>query len=87
MGRLGICLIRPTLSIRPGEEETPLHLNLATEISGGTRKHADVKRWIEQVRLMRIIRVALSRYEKMCVLHVRKKLSHLQLGSQSDEYG
>ena len=23
----------------------------------------------------------------MCVLHVRKKLSHLQLGSQSDEYG
>ena len=31
--------------------------------------------------------VALSRYEKMCVLHVRKKLSHLQLGSQSDEYG
>ena len=31
--------------------------------------------------------VALSRYEKMCVLHVRKKLSRLQLGSQSDEYG
>ena len=31
--------------------------------------------------------VALSRYEKMCVLHVQKKLSHLQLGSQSDEYG
>ena len=31
--------------------------------------------------------VALSRYEKMCVLHVRKKLSHLQLGNQSDEYG
>ena len=31
--------------------------------------------------------VALSRYEKMCVLHARKKLSHLQLGSQSDEYG
>ena len=31
--------------------------------------------------------VALSRYEKMCVLHVRKKLSHLQLGSQSDKYG
>ena len=31
--------------------------------------------------------VALSRHEKMCVLHVRKKLSHLQLGSQSDEYG
>ena len=29
----------------------------------------------------------LSRYEKMCVLHVRKKLSRLQLGSQSDEYG
>ena len=26
--------------------------------------------------------VALSRYEKMCVLHVRKKLSHLQPGSQ-----
>ena len=25
--------------------------------------------------------VALSRYEKMCVLHVRKKLSHLQLGT------
>ena len=31
--------------------------------------------------------VALSRYEKVCVLHVRKKLSHLQLGSQSDECG
>ena len=31
--------------------------------------------------------VALSRYEKMCVLHVRKKLSRLQLGSQSDEHG
>ena len=31
--------------------------------------------------------VALSRYEKMCVLHVRKKLSHPQLGSQSDKYG
>ena len=31
--------------------------------------------------------VALSRYEKMYVLHVRKKLFHLHLGSQSDEYG
>ena len=31
--------------------------------------------------------VALWRYEKMRVLHVRKKFSHLQLGSQSDEYG
>ena len=38
-------------------------------------------------RVPKIKSVALSRYEKMCVLHVRKKLSHLQLGSQSDEYG